>query len=288
MKYFPDKLNVYANINLFAGVLLFLFSSPLFAQDAPKFSVKLKMQVESGNLENALITITKDGKADRVIDPSRGKYNIDLDLGAEYKLVFTKMGYVTKAIVIDTHVPNGREKEEFAKFSATVELAKQPEDEIITYSQPVGRIKYSGPTGDFDFDKDYTASAEAMIKKAEQNPVPKPKPPTPNPRPDTKPPPTTTVAPSNPIPVAVKQPEYKPEPPKPKPAVVVPDIPQKPIVKNKEEKVVQEDRRKLTIVTVNIDGVDYVYRKEEYNWGGVYYYRDGRNITERTYEKETE
>lgn len=288
MKHFSDKIRYYVNIHLFAGMLLLLFSTSLSAQDAPKFSVKLKMQVESGNLENALITITKDGKADRVIDPNKGKYNLDLDLGAEYKLVFTKMGYVTKAIIIDTHVPNGREKEDFAKFTATVELAKQPEEEIITYSQPVGRIKYSGMVGDFDFDKDYTASAEAMIKKAEANPTPKPKPPAPNPRPDTKPPPTTTVAPSNPIPVAVKQPEYKPEPPKPKPAVVVPDVPQKPIVKNKEEKIVQEDRRKLTIVTVNIDGVDYVYRKEEYNWGGVYYYRNDRNITERTYEKETE
>jgi hypothetical protein len=277
-----------SSIKLFALGLLFFVSSALRAQEAPKFNVKVKFQVESGNLDNALITITKNGKTDRVIDPSKGKYSVDLDLNAEYALLFTKMGYVSKTVVFDTHVPNGREKEDFAKFNATVELAKQPEDEVITYSQPVGRIKYSTNDGDFDYDKDYTASAEAMIKKAESNPTPKPKPPTPNPRTEPKPPPTETASTSKPIPIAVKQPEYKPEPPKPKPIIQEPETPTKPIVKNKEEKVIQEDKRKITIITVNIDGVDYVYKKEEYNWGGLYFYKDGKNITERTFAKETE
>jgi hypothetical protein len=274
---------------LFVALLLLFVPVCLLSQDAPKFNVKVKFQVESGNLDNALITITKDGRADRVIDPNKGKYSVDLDLGAEYALVFTKMGYVTKTVIIDTHVPNGREKEDFAKFTATVELAKQPEDEVITYSQPVGRIKYSMQNGDFDFDKDYTATAEAMIKKAEANPTPKPKPPTPAPRIEPKPPPPPPpVEPSKPIPIPVKQPEYKPEPPKPKPIVKEPETPPKPIVKNKEEKIIQEDKKKVTIVTVNINGVDYVYKMEEYNWGGVYYYKDGQYITERTFAKETE
>jgi hypothetical protein len=285
-----NKVFLQSNIKLFVAFVLFIICIPSVAQeDAPKFAVKIKMQVESGSLENALITITKNGKTDRVIDPNKGKYSVDLDLGAEYALVFTKMGYITKTVMIDTHVPNGREKEEFAKFTATVELAKQPEDEVITYSQPVGRIKYSVPFGDFDFDKDYTATAEAMIKKAEANPTPKPKPPTPAPRIEPKPPPPPPpVAPSKPIPVEVKQPEYKPEPPKPKPVVKEPETPVKPIVKNKEEKLIQEDKKRITVITVNINGVDYVYKREEYNWGGTYFYKDGKYITERTFAKETE
>jgi hypothetical protein len=288
MKNFHYRSIAYSNIKLFAGMLLLFISLSSNAQDAAVFTVRLKMEVEEGTLEHALITITKNGKPDRVIDPSKGKYNIDLDLGAEYALAFTKMGYVSKTVIIDTHVPKGREQDEFAKFSATVELAKQPENEVVTYSQPVGRIKYSMMAGDFDYDKDYTATAETMIKKAEANPTPKPKPPAPNPRPVTTPPPTQTTPTSNPVPVAVKPPEYTPEPPKPKPAVVIPDIPVKPMVKNKEEKSITEDRRKITIITVNIDGVDYVYRREHYTWGGLYYYKNGRNITESTFEKETE
>ncbi|HEX8517149.1 MAG TPA: hypothetical protein VF868_13210 [Bacteroidia bacterium] len=258
------------------AVILFHLAGLNSSAQGEQFSVKLKMQAEGGNLENALITITKNGKPDRVIDPSKGKYNIDLDLGAEYTLVFTKMGYVSKTIIIDTHVPNGRENAEFGKFSATVELAKQPEDKVITYTQPVGRIKYSTQLGDFDYDKDYTATAEAMIRKAESNPIPKPK---------TPPPPPPV---SNPVPVEIKQPEYKPEPPKVKPVVTTPEVPVKTVVRNKEEKTTQEDRRKITVIIVNIDGVDYVYRREHYSWGGLYFYKNGKNITESTFERETE
>jgi hypothetical protein len=258
------------------------------AQEAQQFSMKLKLTVKDGNTKNALISITKNGAPFRVIDPNGGKYNVDLDLGAEYLFTCTKMGFITKSVVVDTHVPDGREKEDFAQFTATIELTKQPEEQIITYSQPVGRIKYSVTAGDFDYDNDYTATAQEMQKKAEASPIPKPKPPAPNPRPSSPPVPEQTLPPSKPIPVEVKQPEYHPEPPKPKPPVVVPDPPRKPVVRNREEKIIQEDRKKVTIVTINIDGKDYVYKMEEYAWGGVYFYKDGKYITERMFSTDTQ
>ncbi len=284
--------------------------------DAPKFTLKFKLTVKDGDLKHALVTITKNGMPYRVIDPSGGKYNVDLDLNAEYVFSCTKMGFISKAITVDTHIPTDREKEDFAKFTAEVELTKQPEESVVTYSQPVGRIKYELESGDFGFDKDYTATALEMQKKAEATPIPKPKPPEPNPRPVTPPPTLATQAPSNPIPIVVKQPEYKSEPEKPKekpvetppvaekpkpkpvepppivekpkPKVIEPVVAKKPTNKNIEEKIIQEDRRKLTIVTVTIDGTAYIYKKEEYSWGGIYFYKDGKNITEGTFEKETE
>jgi hypothetical protein len=274
---------------VFLTLLLLVFNSvAVFGQDANTFNLKVKFSIQGGGLDNALITITKNGAPYRVIDPSKSKYVLDLELGANFLLVFTKQGYITKSISVDTHVPQGREKGDFVQYIATVELARQPEDQEITYTQPVGHIKYENQMGEFDADKDYSQKAQDMVKKAEDNPKPKPKPPAPNPRQETKPIPAPSTPPSNPIPVVVKQPEYKPEPVKPKPAPVVAEIPVKPIVKNKEEKTIQEDRRKLTIITVNIDGVDYVYRREHYSWGGLYYYKDGKNITESTFEKETE
>lgn len=277
--------------SIFGTILLILLLVHSFvgnAQNSPVFNIKFKLSVVDGDLKNAVITITKNGAPYRVIDPNGGKYTIDLDINAEYLITCTKMGYISKSVVVDTHIPKGREQNEFNKFSAEVELEKQPEDQEVKYSQPVGRIKFDGSEDDFDFDKDYTAIATEMQKKAKANPIPKPKPPTPNPRPTTevKPPPPTP--PSNPIPVKVTPPVYKPEPPKPKPVVIEPDKPQKPIVKNKTEKIIQEDRRKLTIITVNINGVDYVYKKEEYNWGGLFFYKDGTVISERTFSKETE
>jgi hypothetical protein len=274
MRHSPSAYNIISTLKFCVVMLLLFLAGSSFGQENT-FSLKVKFSVNGGGLENALITITKNGSPYRVIDPSKSKYKLDLELGAEFLLVFTKQGYITKSLLVDTHVPNGREKEEIREYIATVELAKQPEDQVITYTQPVGRITYSNLEGEFDADKDYSQKAQDMVKKAESNPAPKPKP--------VVPPPV-----SNPIPVAVKPPEYKPEPPKPKPPVVETVVPSKPIVKNKEEKIIQEDRRKLTIIIVNIDGVDYTYRREQYNWGGLYYYRDGRNISESTFYKETE
>lgn len=274
---------------IYFSLLLIVFTFPIAtAQEAPKFSVKIKFSCQQGGLENSLITIMKNGSAYRIIDPNKGKYFIDLDLGSEFKLIFTKPGHISKTVVIDTHVPNGREKEDFAKFDAIVSLAMQPEDQIITYSQPVGRIEYSENKQDFDFNKDYTATAQAQQKKDEEHPKPKPKPPTPNPRPEVKPPPVQTIAPSNPVPIVIKQPEYKPEPVKRKPPVPVPEIIYTPVVKNKEEKIIQKDRLKITIIVVTINGLPFEYKKEEYTWGGLYFYKDGANITEGMFARDTE
>lgn len=272
---------------IFIGLFLLCFSSILLAQ-APLFSIKLKFSVQEGGLENSLITITRDGKPYRIIDPSKGKYFVDLELGSEFLFTFTKPNHISKQVIIDTHVPNGREKEDFAKFTADVGLEVQPEDKVVTYSQPVGRIKFSGITNDFDFDKDYTQTATEAQKKDKEAAKPKPKEPTPNPRPVPPKPVVQTLPPSNPIPVVVKQPEYIPEPPKKKPVIVEPVIDYKPAIKNKVEKIIQQDRLKITIITVTINDIPYEYKKEEYSWGGTYFYRDGKNITEPTFEKETD
>jgi hypothetical protein len=276
--------------NARAFVLLFfmlVICNRMQAQEVAMFNIKFTLDIKDGDFKNAVITITKNGAPYRVIDPDKGKYTIALELGGQYLITCTKMGYITKSVAVDTRIPPKREAEPFIKFLSTVELLKQPEDAEVTYNQPVGRIKYSMETADFDFDKDYTAQALEMQKKANASPIPKPKPPTPNPRPTPPPVPVVTTPKSNPIPVVVKQPEYKPEPPKPKPVVVQPDIPQQPIVKNKVEKVVQKDRLKITFVIVTINGFDYEYRKEEYAWGGTYYYKGIANVTCSSFEQET-
>lgn len=261
-----------SKIKIFFVLIFFSFSAWSQTQ---KFNVRLILDINEGDLTNVWVTITKGGATYRTINPNKTKYLVEFDLGGEYLVTVTKPNYISKSVIVNADVPAGREKEEFAKFDATITLNKQPEDQEISYTQPVGKIKYSYTAGDFDFDTEYIEQAKVMQKKAEANPKPKPKVETPKPV-------------SNPIPVEVKQPEYKPEPEKPKPVVVVPDVPQKPIVKNKEEKVIQRDRLKITIIIVKINDVPYEYKKEEYAWGGIYFYKDGINITEGTFNKETE
>jgi hypothetical protein len=267
---------------------IMLLSSPVLHAQEAKLNFKIKFNIVKGKLDNALISITRDGQPYRVIDPNKGKYILDLEMGSDFVFTFTKMGYISKSVIVDTHIPKGREEEYFNEFIADVTLEPQPEDKIITYSQPVGKVKYSNSVGDFDFDNDYTATAKEQQEKDKERAVPKPKDPTPNPRPVTVAKEAPALPPSKPIAVAVKQPEYKSEPEKIKRDPPLPDPPSKPVVKDKEERIIQKDRLKITLVTVKIDGVEFNYKKEEYSWGGTYFYKNERNITESAFFKETE
>jgi hypothetical protein len=269
-------------------MLLCLCTSAIHAQEVTDFEILVKFNVADGDFKNSTIIITKDGAPFRVINPNKEKHNVTMPFGGEYLFTFKKLGYITKAVIVNTKIPAGREKEPFARFSMEVRILPQPEDQIVTYTQPVGIIKYSTEISDFDFDKDYSLTVSDMQKKAVENAVKVPKPPTPNPRPTPPVIPEQTIAPSKPVPIAVKQPEYKPEPPKKKPVVQAPAVPAKPIIKNKTVKVIQEDKRKITIVSVNVNGTDFIYKKEEYSWGGIYYYKSDKRITELTFEREAD
>lgn len=281
------RINFRKIVGIFTLMLVFL-PFILSSQEEAKLNLKVKLYIEKGKLDNSLITITRNGQPYRVIDPNKGKYVLDLELNSDFVFAFTKMGYISKSVIIDTHVPKGREEEYFNEFIAEVTLEPQPEDKIITYSQPVGKIKYANASGDFDYDNDYTASAKEQQQKDKERAVPKPKEPAPNPRPTPPPIAKTETPPSKPIPVAVKQPEYKPEPEVKKRVETPPDPPSKPIVKDKEERVIQQDRLRITLVTVKINGLEFVYKKEEYSWGGTYFYKDDKNITESAFAIETE
>ena len=74
--------------------------------------------------------------------------------------------------------------------------------------------------------------------------------------------------------------------PKPKPVAIT--TPEKKIIKNITEQVIQEDRKKITIRNVTVNENTYVYKKEEYIWGAAYFYKDGTFITLSTFIEETE
>lgn len=245
---------------------------------------RLKLTVKDGNYEHAKVVITKDGKPFRIVD-SKSKYDIDLDLGFEYQMTATKLGYVTKTIIVDTHVPDGRQEDDFNRFEAEIILEPQPEGAEVTYTQAVGRIAYSKQEKDFDFDKDYSARVQEMMKKAEAEPRKLPpkeieKEPEEKPKPEKEP----FVSKPEEIKKEVTYPSAKnPVPPKEK--VIPPPIP--PTIRTVVERTVQQDKLKITYRTVTINGVDMVYRKEEFSWGGVYFYKENRNITEALFEKDT-
>ncbi len=245
------------------GILLFVFSNTIYSQKTYPLNFTMKLKVQDGDLKNVMITITKKRVPFKVIDPNLDKYPVDLPLDNEYYFTYSKIGYISKTVFVDTHVPDKRGESEFDKTIYSIELEKQPEDRVIVYSQPVARFAYSNQKDDFSFDKDYAELADKMMKKEIAPPDPKAK--------RTSPP----IPKTPPIKVVLKPTENK----KSNPST-------KAIAKNKEVKVIQEDTKKITVITVSTEEKSYIYRKEEYSFG-AFFYKDGKSITSDTFDNET-
>jgi hypothetical protein len=248
------------NFNIFVLLLfLFFFSSILTAQEIPNVNVLLKIKIKDGDLKNSLITITKTELPYKVINPDKETNGVDLPLGFEYVFTFTKIGYNTKRVLMDTHVPENREREGFANQISEVELDKLSGKLEDNYIQLIGKIKYSMSKGDFDFDKIEAVKVDKTKKNEKISTSTEP----------------TFNQNSSILPVdkqSIKTPEAVSEIEK---------------VKNKEVRIIQEDTRKFTIITITIDSKNYIYKKEEYGWG-TFFYKDGKRITSDTYTSETQ
>ena len=253
------------NINaLFVLILLFFSSQNIVAQEEThELNITLKLKIYEGDLKNSMITITKKGMPFKVIDPNRDNFEVDLPVGSDYLFTFRKIGYITKIVSVDTHVPEGREKSEFAKKNSDIELDIQPEGRLITYPKPVASLSYSIRKRDFAWDKDVASEGYKMQKKEKENTNSATKPETP------------TIENKKQNPVIATQSENN-----------LVNTVKKPIITNKEVKVIQEDYKKFTIITITIDDKKYVYRKEEFNFS-TFYYKDGLSIGADTYENET-
>jgi hypothetical protein len=230
--------------------LLLLFFSGMYAQqDVHKLHVTIAMKIKDGDLKNSLVTIARKDAPFKVLDPGKDENTVELPLGYEYVFTFTKLGYTSQNIYVDTHVPEKRENEEFKKQVFKVELEKEPNKEARSNI----KITYSMAINDFDFIKGDFSKNEKVVKKET----------------------TTAVKTKTNVPVQQKN----------ETAVTTPE--KKAGSKIKDKKVIQQDTKKFTIITVIVDGVEDIYKKEEYDWGGVFFYKNDIRITAEAFESET-
>lgn len=245
-------------------LLLMGFSINGLAQNPQKLNVTVSLKIKDGDMKNALVTITMRNEPYKVLDPTKGEEVVDLPLGYEYEFKFTKLGYATKSIIIDTHVPEHREERAFKKQHFKVELEKEPNG-----GQSNVKLAYNMKIADFDFYQG-KFSDDAAQKNVKENTGS-------NTSNTSKNNTNTTKELSNGVKVndsakvntAIKQPKN-------------------PNIKIKDKKVTQMDTKKITIITINSYGIDYIYKKEEFGWGGTFYYKNDISITESTFVSETE
>ncbi len=133
------------------------------AQKLVFLEIPVKLDVEKGDLNEVVIRVKKDGK-DAFTQSGASKMRFKLDYNKKYSLMFTKPGYITKTIEINTNAPQKRIDAGFDAYKIGVKLYKQGEEENeVVYEQPVAKIKYDQTIEEFNFDTDYSKSIITSI-----------------------------------------------------------------------------------------------------------------------------
>jgi hypothetical protein len=164
-------------LRLFVGLLL--LSCSVSAQNFLEIPVKL--EVEKGDLSEVVVKVKKDGK-DAFTQSGASKMRFKLDFNKKYTLIFTKPGYITKTIEVNTNAPAARIGNGFEPYKIGVKLFLQNEENMVVYNQPVAQIKYDQNLDEFNFDTDYSKSIlSAISRDSNEETPPAPAPPAPEP-----------------------------------------------------------------------------------------------------------
>jgi hypothetical protein len=212
------------------SVVLMLFTLIGFAQKPVFLEVPVKLEVEKGDLDEVVVKVKKDGK-DAFTQSGASKMRFKLDFNKKYSLIFTKPGYITKTIEINTNAPQTRIDAGFEAYKIGVKLYKQGEEENeVVYNQPVAKIKYDQTIDEFSFDTDYSKSILSSISLDKEPSEPIAQAPAPAP--------VVTPAPA-PVAAPAPAPTPAPAPPPPAPKVVEPVKAPEPIIAQEPVKVVE-------------------------------------------------
>jgi hypothetical protein len=121
----------------------------------------------SKKIDDVTVTVFKNGaKMIDVRTNASGKYELNLDYGADYKILYSKDGVVDKNITIDTR--NIPEEDRVGGHGINVEMTLFPTIPDLDFSvldKPIGKAKYDTSTGDVQFDMEYTAAIKNEIAR---------------------------------------------------------------------------------------------------------------------------
>lgn len=128
----------------------------------------IQFVVVNGDFDQAIVYLRRGGET---VGAFKGQKNMNmrLEYNAEYQLDFTKPGYITKSIHVNTNVPEERRKFGFDSYKIGVRLFKQYDGVNITiYNQPVASIKYLPELDEIGYDTDYTRSILSLLTQTEE------------------------------------------------------------------------------------------------------------------------
>jgi len=139
---------------------------PAIAQDNCDVYGVVKDQDSFKKMEGVNITVLKDGKEVESFPTSvNGKYELHLVLGSTYKLVYSKQGYISKNVVLDTKAIPEEDRAGGFQINLDMTLFQEIEgfDKKVT-EQPIGKASFNPLKNDLEFDFEYTARVQREIE----------------------------------------------------------------------------------------------------------------------------
>ena len=118
-------------------------------------------------LTDVQVILVEDGATKKTfVTTLNGKFELDLDFEHDYDIRFTKDGYVTKFININTKgVP---EENKVGGFGFDLDMSLFEVVEGVNFDilkKPIGKANYVASTGEIGFDYEYTRSIQAEIAR---------------------------------------------------------------------------------------------------------------------------
>ncbi|MCZ2248221.1 MAG: carboxypeptidase regulatory-like domain-containing protein, partial [Bacteroidia bacterium] len=158
--------------------ILFVFNiviatSSILAQSTDGWGLELSGKVvddaNGKDLEGVLITLFQDKtEINKLTTVSNGAFSFRIPADNEYTLVFSKNGYTSKILSINTmNVPKeiSDKTSVFNYRGAKVYLFEViPDLDVSILEQPIGKIYFDPSSKNFDYDKQYTKSIKTKVE----------------------------------------------------------------------------------------------------------------------------
>ncbi|MCW5897869.1 MAG: hypothetical protein KIT10_01260 [Flavobacteriales bacterium] len=118
-------------------------------------------------IDGVTVTVYKNGaKLTDVRTNASGKYDINLDYGADYKLVYAKQGMISKIISLDTR--NVPEEDRVGGHGFNLEMTlfnDMPGVDFSILQQPIGKAKFDQAKGEISWDFAYTEQIRNEVNR---------------------------------------------------------------------------------------------------------------------------
>ena len=113
----------------------------------------LSLTIDFGEVDTTNISILKNGQKWKTLKPSKksastAKDSIELDFQNKYLISFSKKGYISKSVLVDTHLPNGAGQ--IARLPISLTLFKDYNGySVFALNQPNLLFDYDPTTNSF-------------------------------------------------------------------------------------------------------------------------------------------